>query len=73
MLVGRSIGAIALISALLTSAGSAVAADPGQYPDLSGQWIGVRLGVGGQPAFDPTKPWGLGTPVRCVCRRACPE
>src|SRR5437868_406874 len=60
MLVGRSIGAIALISALLTSAGSAVAADPAQYPNLSGQWLAVRLGVGGQPAFDPTKPWGLG-------------
>ena len=60
MLVGRFIGAIALVSALLASVGSAVAADPAQYPDLSGQWVGVRLGVGGQPAFDPTKPWGLG-------------
>jgi hypothetical protein len=56
MLVGRSIGALALVSALLTS----VAAIAAEYPDLAGQWVGVRLPVGGQPAFDPTKPWGRG-------------
>src|SRR2546422_216347 len=56
MLDRGSIGALALLSALLTSVTGAEA----QYPDLSGQWLGVRLGVGGQPAFDPTKPWGLG-------------
>ena len=39
---------------------AAQAFDDAKYPDFSGQWVAVRLGVGGQPAFDPTKPWGLG-------------
>ena len=39
---------------------TALAFDDAKYPDLSGQWVAVRLGVGGQPAFDPTKPWGRG-------------
>ena len=39
---------------------AAQAFDDAKYPDLSGQWVAVRLGVRGQPAFDPTKPWGLG-------------
>jgi hypothetical protein len=60
MLDRHTIGALALVSALLTSVTGAAALDAAQLPDLSGQWIGVRLGVGGQPAFDPTKPWGLG-------------
>jgi len=34
--------------------------DDAKYPDLKGQWLAIRLGVRGQPAFDPTKPWGLG-------------
>jgi hypothetical protein len=56
MPVGRSIGTLALVSALLTS----VTALAAEYPNLAGQWVAVRLPVGGQPAFDPTKPWGLG-------------
>ena len=32
--------------------------DDAEYPDLSGQWRAVNLGVGGQAAFDPTKAWG---------------
>ena len=60
MLDRRTIGALALLSALLTSVTGVAAFDAAQYPNLSGQWLGVRLGVGGQPAFDPTKPWGLG-------------
>ncbi len=39
---------------------AAQAFDDAKYPDFSGQWVAVRLGVGGQPAFDPTKPWGRG-------------
>ena len=39
---------------------AAQAFDDAKYPDFSGQWVAVRLGVAGQPAFDPTKPWGLG-------------
>jgi hypothetical protein len=59
MLDRRALGALALLSALVT--GSDVGAfDATKYPNLVGQWVGVRLGVGGQPAFDPTKPWGLG-------------
>ena len=39
----------------------AQAFDDTKYPDLWGQWVGVRIpGVGGQPAFDPTTPWGRG-------------
>jgi hypothetical protein len=60
-----SIGAAAVMAALLmtTLAATSLAAfafDDAKYPDLSGQWVAVRLGVRGQPAFDPTKPWGLG-------------
>src|SRR5262252_3533005 len=55
-----SIGAAALTAALLMTALAAQAFDDAKYPDLSGQWVAVRLGVRGQPAFDPTKPWGRG-------------
>ena len=44
--------------ALFASVTTLQAFDSSKYPDVSGQWIGVRLGVGGQPAFDPTKAWG---------------
>jgi hypothetical protein len=54
------IGTVALAATLMASLSGARAFDDAQYPDLSGQWIAVRLPVGGQPAFDPTKPWGLG-------------
>src|SRR5437867_3907348 len=60
MLDRRLLGALALVSTTLTSLAHAQTLDAARYPDLSGQWLGVRLGVGGQPAFDPTKPWGLG-------------
>jgi hypothetical protein len=56
----RTIGAAAVVSALLITSTAAQAFDDSKYPDLSGQWVAVRLGVRGQPAFDPTKPWGLG-------------
>jgi len=36
------------------------ALDDRTYPDLSGQWLRVNLGKGGQVSFDPTKAWGLG-------------
>ncbi len=55
----NALGAIGL--ALVASASTALAFDDSKYPDLWGQWVGVRVpGLGGQPAFDPTKPWGLG-------------
>jgi hypothetical protein len=54
------IGTVSVAAGLLMTAMAASAFDDARYPDLSGQWIAVRLGVRGQPAFDPTKPWGLG-------------
>jgi hypothetical protein len=60
MLYRSAIGA-AVLAALLTTSMSAQAFDDAKYPDLSGQWVAVRVrGLGGQPAYDPTKPWGLG-------------
>src|ERR1700719_2881911 len=58
--IGTAIVTVALAAPLVPNSTSARAFDDAQYPDLSGQWVGVRLPVGGQPAFDPTKPWGLG-------------
>jgi hypothetical protein len=50
-----------VLAALLTTPITAQAFDDAKYPDLSGQWIAVRIpGVRGQPAFDPTKAWGRG-------------
>src|SRR5262245_61489400 len=54
------IGPTVVVAALLTTSMAALAFDDAKYPDLSGQWVAVRLGVRGQPAFDPTKPWGPG-------------
>src|SRR5437870_82383 len=59
MLCRGSIAAIAFAAALLTSVATLQAFDDAKYPDLSGQWLAVRFPVGGQPAFDPTKAWGL--------------
>jgi hypothetical protein len=58
MLYRISMCAIATAS-LLIAAAKVGAFDDAKYPDLSGQWLAVRLPVGGQPAYDPTKPWGL--------------
>jgi len=64
MIYRNSMAAVAVAAALLTAPMAdpmaAWAFDDAKYPDLSGQWVAVRLGVGGQPAFDPTKPWGRG-------------
>jgi hypothetical protein len=50
-----------VFAALLAISTAAQAFDDAKYPDLSGQWVAVRIpGVTGQPAFDPTKPWGRG-------------
>lgn len=57
MLYRTRICAIATAT-LLTSIATVQAFDDRKYPDLSGQWLGVRFGVIGQPAFDPTKGWG---------------
>jgi hypothetical protein len=57
----RSIGVITLSAALCLSTDCAQAFDDAKYPNWKGQWSRVTVpGVGGQPAFDPTKPWGPG-------------
>jgi hypothetical protein len=56
----RSVGALALAACLCWSLAGARAFDDATYPDLSGQWLRVNLGKGGQITFDPTKAWGLG-------------
>jgi hypothetical protein len=49
------------VAAAVSVGTTASAFDDAQYPDLRGQWVAVRIpGVTGQPAYDPTKPWGLG-------------
>jgi hypothetical protein len=55
----HSIGALALAASLCWSLAGARAFDDAMYPDLSGQWLRVNLGKGGQITFDPTKSWGL--------------
>jgi hypothetical protein len=56
----RSSKGMLAVAALLASVTIAQAFDDAKYPDLSGQWLGVRARVGGQPPFDPLKPWGNG-------------
>jgi hypothetical protein len=53
--------AIALTAALSMTTGGVRAANDAKYPDWSGAWARfVVPGLGGQPSFDQTKPWGLG-------------
>ncbi len=58
----RPLLAATAFAAAVTSAMAAWAFDDAKYPDLSGQWLAV--GVGDQPAFDPTRPPGLGSRPR---------
>jgi hypothetical protein len=59
MLYRGTMGAVALAAMLCGTLGSARAFDDAKYPDLKGQWIGVRgTAGGGQPSFDPDKRWG---------------
>src|ERR1700681_3285895 len=54
------IGAIA-VAALAMPIGGAAAVDDAKYPDWKGAWARfVVPGLGGQPSFDQTKPWGFG-------------
>jgi hypothetical protein len=60
MLYPKLICAIAL-TALSLSIGGVQAADDSKYPDWTGAWGRfVVRGLGGQPSFDQTKPWGRG-------------
>jgi len=59
MLYARAIGATALAAMLCAAPGGAWAFDDAKYPDLKGQWVGVRgRAGGGQPSFDPGQRWG---------------
>ena len=56
----RSSAVVALAAALMAIGGVAAAEDA-KYPDWRGAWARyVVPGVGGQPSFDQTKPWGFG-------------
>jgi hypothetical protein len=57
----RSLVTTIAVAALAMAIGSAKAADPPRYPDWKGAWARfVVPGLGGQPSFDQTKPWGFG-------------
>jgi hypothetical protein len=54
------IGAITLL-VLAMPVGGALAFDDSKYPNFRGRWDRfVVPGLGGQPSFDQTKPWGFG-------------
>jgi hypothetical protein len=62
-MLDRSSAAAAAIAlaAFGMTVGGVAAADDAKYPDWSGAWARfVVPGLGGQPSFDQTKPWGLG-------------
>ena len=53
--------AVVMAAALMLAISAAQAADDAKYPNWKGQWNRVIVpGVGGQGAFDQTKPWGPG-------------
>ena len=59
MLYRGAMGAMALAAMLCAAASGARAFDDAKYPNLKGQWIGIRTPAGGsQPSFDPFKRWG---------------
>ena len=53
-------GSMLAMAGLLASLATAQAFDDAKYPDLFGVWRRLNLRPGGQPSFDPTKPWGKG-------------
>lgn len=57
----RSLVATIAVAALAMPVAGAGAADQAKYPDWKGAWARfVVPGLGGQPSFDQTKPWGFG-------------
>jgi hypothetical protein len=55
------IGAIACSALAMIPIGGVQASNDGKYPDWKGAWGRfVVRGLGGQPAFDQTRPWGKG-------------
>jgi hypothetical protein len=62
MLDRRSTGTVAVaLAAMLITVGGVQASDDPKYPDWTGAWARfVVPGLGGQPSYDQTKPWGFG-------------
>jgi len=59
MLYRGAMSAMALATILCAAPCGAFAFDDAKYPDLRGQWIGLRMpSCRGQPSFDPIKCWG---------------
>ena len=58
MLVRNSLGALAVVAALVAMLSSARAQVDAKYPDWSGQW--QKVPDGGPPRYDPSKPDGRG-------------
>src|SRR5215831_3276638 len=57
----RSLLLVFAFTALALSIGGVQAFDDAKYPNLKGQWNRfITRGLGGQPSFDQTKPWGFG-------------
>src|SRR3974390_257538 len=57
----RTIFCASVAAALLVVAARAEILDYAKYPNFKGQWERYAVpGVGGQPSFDQTKPWGRG-------------
>jgi hypothetical protein len=78
MLDRSSTGAVgvALAVALTMTVGGVAAADDAKYPNWKGQWTRVIVpGIGGQGAFDQTKPWGPGqqAPLTAEYRKVLEE
>src|ERR1700733_1693425 len=49
------------VGVLAGTASAAGSTEIAKYTDLSGQWGRIVVaGLGGQPSYDPTKPWGKG-------------
>jgi hypothetical protein len=56
-----AVAALAIAGGIALSAAGALAAEGAKYPDWEGAWARfVVPGLGGQPSFDQTRPWGFG-------------
>ena len=59
MLNRSAVLGLAIAAVMGAAPSGAFAFDPAMYPNLKGQWFGVRgTAGGGQPSFDPIKRWG---------------
>ena len=71
-LIGAMAGVVVGAVLALIPIGGVQASDDGKYPDWKGAWGRfVVRGLGGQPSFDQSKPWGFGqqAPLTAEYRR----